>query len=35
MVRVVDGKITDHWRIPDKLALLQQLGVISLPGGEH
>ena len=33
MVRVVDGKITDHWGIVDQLAMLQQLGAISLPGG--
>ena len=35
MVRVVDGKITDHWGILDQLAIFQQLGVISLPGGGH
>ena len=32
MVRVVDGKITEHWGIVDQLAMLQQLGALSLPG---
>jgi predicted ester cyclase len=33
MVRVVDGKITDHWGIVDQLTAFQQLDVIALPGG--
>ena len=28
MVRIVDGKIIEHWAQPDMLGLLQQLGVI-------
>lgn len=29
ILRVVDGKVTDHWNVVDRLALLQQLGVVS------
>jgi predicted ester cyclase len=32
IVRLVDGKITEHWAARDDLGLLQQLGVIPVPG---
>jgi len=28
ILRIVDGKITDHWDLIDQLGLLRQLGVI-------
>lgn len=28
ILRVADGKITDHWNVVDQLGLMQQLGVI-------
>lgn len=28
ILRVVNGKLTDHWNVVDQLALMQQLGVI-------
>ena len=28
ILRIVDGKITDHWNVIDRLGLMQQLGVI-------
>lgn len=31
MVRIVDGKIVEHWAQPDMLGLLQQIGVIPTP----
>lgn len=31
MVRIVDGKIVEHWAQPDMLGLLQQIGVIPAP----
>ena len=34
ILRVRDGKITDHWCVVDQLGLLQQLGVIPAPGAE-
>jgi predicted ester cyclase len=30
--RFADGKLVEHWGIPDYLTLLQQLGVTRLPG---
>ena len=30
--RFADGKIAEHWAEPDRLGLMQQLGVISPPG---
>jgi predicted ester cyclase len=30
--RFVDGKLVEHWGIPDYLTLFQQLGVSRLPG---
>ena len=32
VVRVADGKVTEHWATEDNLGLLQQLGAI--PGGD-
>jgi predicted ester cyclase len=30
--RIADGKIVEHWSEMDTLGLLQQLGVIPMPG---
>ena len=30
-MRVVDGKITEHWGVANLFSVMQQLGVISLP----
>lgn len=32
ILRVVDGKITDHWTVVNQMSLLQQLGVIPVEG---
>ena len=32
MVRVVDGRVVEHWNVVDNLGLLQQLGVLPPPG---
>lgn len=31
MVRVVDGKLAEHWGLMDQLSLMQQLGVVPAP----
>jgi steroid delta-isomerase-like uncharacterized protein len=31
MLRLRDGKITDHWNVVDQLALLRQIGAIPAP----
>ena len=31
--RIADGRLAEHWSDRDDLALMQQLGVVSLPGG--
>jgi len=31
--RIANGKLAEHWSARDDLGLMQQLGVISLPGG--
>ena len=31
IMRVVDGKMTDHWAVADQLGMLQQLGVVPPP----
>jgi len=33
VLRVVDGKVVEHWGIPDRLGALLQLGAVRLPGG--
>jgi steroid delta-isomerase-like uncharacterized protein len=33
ILRVKDGKITDHWNLVDRLGIIQQLGVI--PAGDQ
>ena len=30
--RIVDGKIVDHWSLPDFFSLLQQIGGVIVPG---
>ena len=30
--RIVDGKIVDHWELPDFFSLLQQIGGVIVPG---
>lgn len=30
ILRVVDGKVTDHWNVVDQLTLMQQLGALPL-----
>ena len=32
LVRVIDGKMTEHWGLSDQFSLLQQLGAIPTPG---
>jgi steroid delta-isomerase-like uncharacterized protein len=32
IARIVDGKLVEHWGNRDDLSMLQQLGVLSLPG---
>ena len=32
MVRVANGKVVERWGVIDNLGLLQQLGVIPVPG---
>lgn len=32
LIRVVDGKVTEHWIVRDDLGMMQQLGVIPAPG---
>ena len=32
IVRVVDGRVVEHWNVVDNLGLLQQLGVLPPPG---
>jgi predicted ester cyclase len=31
ILRVQDGKITDHWNVVDQLGLMRQLGVLPAP----
>lgn len=33
ILRVVDGKMVEHWTVVDQLGLMQQLGVIPAPEG--
>ena len=32
VLRVVDGKVVEHWGVPDRLAALQQMGVLDSAG---
>jgi steroid delta-isomerase-like uncharacterized protein len=32
ILRIVDGKITEHWVVGDELGMLQQLGALPAPG---
>jgi predicted ester cyclase len=32
IVRVVDGRVVEHWNVVDNLGLLQQFGVLPSPG---
>jgi len=32
-MRVPDGKIVEHWRIANLYSVMQQRGMIALPGG--
>jgi predicted ester cyclase len=33
VVRVVDGRIVEHWGVPDRFALLAQTGLLDRLGG--
>jgi steroid delta-isomerase-like uncharacterized protein len=33
-MRMGDGRIAEHWGVEDDLGMMQQLGLVSLPGGE-
>jgi predicted ester cyclase len=32
VLRVVDGRVTEHWGVPDRLGVLLQLGLVRPPG---
>ncbi len=32
IVRIVDGRVVEHWAMGDNLGMMQQLGVIPQPG---
>jgi predicted ester cyclase len=32
IVRVVDGRVVEHWNAVDNLGMMQQLGAIPAPG---
>jgi hypothetical protein len=32
VVRVVEGRLVEHWGVPDRFALLDQLGLLGKPG---
>ncbi|MCZ7545371.1 MAG: ester cyclase [Anaerolineae bacterium] len=34
MCRFEDGKIVEHWGVPDRFALMAQLGLLPQPGGQ-
>src|SRR4051812_31221368 len=33
--RVSEGKVRDHWRVSDNLEMMQQLGVVPVPGQQE
>lgn len=33
--RFANGKIVEHWGVPDRFAVMAQLGLLPKPGGEH
>lgn len=33
VVRVADGKVVEHWGVPDRFHQLEQLGLLPVPGG--
>jgi predicted ester cyclase len=35
IIRFANGKAVEHWGVSDDYAMLQQLGVIPMPGQEH
>ena len=35
IIRVVDGKLVEHWGVPDRFAQLEQLGFLPKPVGLH
>jgi steroid delta-isomerase-like uncharacterized protein len=35
VVRITDGKVTEHWAVHDDLGMMRQLGVIPGPGHER
>jgi predicted ester cyclase len=32
VVRIADGKVVEHWSMGDNLGMMQQLGIVPLPG---
>src|SRR4029077_19882127 len=32
VLRVVDGKVVEHWGVPDRLGALLQMGLVDRPG---
>jgi predicted ester cyclase len=33
LLRIEDGKVVEHWGVPDRLGALMQLGVVRPPAG--
>jgi len=33
VLRVVEGRVVEHWGVPDRLGVLFQLGIVTPPGG--
>ena len=32
IVRIADGRVVEHWSMADNLGMMQQLGIVPLPG---
>jgi len=32
IVRIGDGRVVEHWSMADNLGMMQQLGIVPLPG---